>query len=215
MYPILKEAPVPPPISVVIVEDHEATLKGLKAELSVESDINVLGVASGSEEGLRLTQDLHPDVVLLDLHLPDSAGPKSLTQKFCSFPNTSVIVFSGDSRTAILNLVLGAGVAGYLLKSEPIAKVTQSIRDVAAGKSPIISEELLESRQPKITQTEQHLLRMLARGMKYQEIAAARVTAPETVRKQVDVLAAKLSLNSREELIAWAVENGYGKLELE
>jgi DNA-binding NarL/FixJ family response regulator len=56
---------------------------------------------------------------------------------------------------------------------------------------------------------------MLARGMKYQEIAAARVTAPETVRKQVDGLAAKLSLNNREELIAWAVENGYGKLELE
>jgi len=199
----------------VIVEDHEATLKGLKAELSVEKDINVLGVASGSEEGLRLTQDLRPDVVLLDLHLPDSAGPKSLTQRFCGIPNTAVIVFSGDSRTAILNLVLSQGVAGYLLKSEPIAKVTQSIRDVAGGKRPIISEELLEARQPKITQTEQHLLRMLARGMKYQEIAAARVTAPETVRKQVDVLAAKLSLNSREELIAWAVENGYGKLELE
>jgi DNA-binding NarL/FixJ family response regulator len=56
---------------------------------------------------------------------------------------------------------------------------------------------------------------MLARGMKYQDIATARVTAPETVRKQVDALTEKLSLNSREELIAWAVENGYSKLELE
>ena len=56
---------------------------------------------------------------------------------------------------------------------------------------------------------------MLARGMKYQDIAAARVTSPETVRKQVDALVEKLNLNSREELIAWAVENGYGNLDLD
>jgi DNA-binding NarL/FixJ family response regulator len=211
----MRQGKVPQTISVIIVEDHEATLKGLKAELSAESDIDVLGIASCSEEGLKLTQDLRPDVVLLDLHLPDSAGPKTLTQKFCAIPKTAVIVFSGDSRTAILNLVLGSGVAGYLLKSEPIAKVVQSIRDVVSGKSPIVSDELLQSSHPKTTKTEQHLLKMLARGMKYQDIAAARVTAPETVRKQVDALVEKLGLNSREELIAWAVENGYGNLDLD
>ena len=202
-------------ISVVIVEDHEATLKGLKAELSAESDIDILGIASGSEAGLELTRRLHPDVVLLDLHLPDSAGPKSLTEKYCSIPDTLVIVYSGDSRTAILNLVLDTGVSGYLLKSEPIAKVAQSIRDVVNGKCPVVSAELSRGDLPKVTKTEQHLLKLLARGMKYQEIASARVTSPETVRKQVDALVAKLSLNSREELIAWAVNNGYGKLELE
>jgi DNA-binding NarL/FixJ family response regulator len=74
---------------------------------------------------------------------------------------------------------------------------------------------LLKNDQPHITKTEEQLLRMLARGMKYQEIASTRVTAAETVRKQVDALTEKLSLNSREELIAWAVDNGYHKLELE
>ncbi len=67
----------------------------------------------------------------------------------------------------------------------------------------------------RITGAEQQLLKMLARGMKYQEIANQRVTSPETVRKQVDLLLAKLKLNNREELIAWAVESGYGKLEIE
>jgi DNA-binding NarL/FixJ family response regulator len=206
---------MPQSISVVIVEDHEATLKGLKAELSAEEDIEVLGVANCSSTGLKLAEDLNPDVVLLDLHLPDSAGPKTLTQKFCANPKTSVIVFSGDSRTAILNLVLGSGVAGYLLKSEPITKIVQSIREVASGNAPVISRELLQSTRPKTTKTEEHLLKMLAKGMKYQDIAAARVVAPETVRKQVDALVEKLRLNSREELIAWAVENGYGNLDLD
>ena len=202
-------------ISVLIVEDHEATLKGLRAELSLESDLKVVGIASGSEEGLRLATELKPAVILLDLHLPDSSGPKSLAQRFCSLSDTRVIVFSGDNRTAILNLVLGTGVAAYLLKSEPIAKVAQTIRDVFSRNEPIISSDLVKTTQPRITKTEEHLLRMLSRGMKYQDIAAMRVTAPETVRKQVDSLTEKLALNSREELIAWAVDNGYHKLELE
>ncbi|HEY9713265.1 MAG TPA: response regulator transcription factor [Chroococcales cyanobacterium] len=205
------------PISVVIIEDHEATLKGLKSELSQEADIDVLAIATGSEDGLRLALDLKPDVVLLDLHLPDSPGPKSLTEKFCALPNSSIIVFSGDTRAAILNLVMGAGVSGYLLKSEPIARVAQAIRDVINGNSPVVSAELSQShvKQPRITKTEQELLKMLARGMKYQEIASTRFTSAETVRKQVDSLLEKLELNSREELIAWAAENGYGKVELE
>lgn len=202
-------------IGVVIVEDHEATLKGLRAELSLEPDIDVMGIATSSEAGLQLVRDLKPQVVLLDLHLPDSAGPKSLTKSFCDIADTKIIVFSGDSRTAILQLVLQTGVYGYLLKSEPITKVAQAIREVMAGKRPVVSSELMSTDRPRVTKTEQHLLKLLARGMKYQEIASARVTSPETVRKQVDALVSKLQLQSREELIAWAVENGYGKLELE
>jgi DNA-binding NarL/FixJ family response regulator len=116
---------------------------------------------------------------------------------------------------AILQIVLETDVAAYLLKSEPISKVIEVVREVMKGKGPFISEELLTSGNIRITGAEQQLLKMLARGMKYQEIAAQRVTSPETVRKQVDVLLAKLKLNTREELIAWAVESGYGKLEIE
>jgi DNA-binding NarL/FixJ family response regulator len=86
---------------------------------------------------------------------------------------------------------------------------------VASGKQPIISHELSAQDRPRLTNAEQHLLMLLARGMKYQNIAQARFTSPETVRKQVDALAAKLALGSREEVIAWAVDNGYGKLEIE
>jgi DNA-binding NarL/FixJ family response regulator len=203
------------PIGVLIVEDHEATLKGLKAELSAEDDLEVVGIAACSEEGLRLAEALKPQVILLDLHLPDSPGPKSLAAAFCGLSDSKIIVFSGDSRTAILQLVLKTGVSGYLLKSESIANVAQAIRDVVSGNQPVISKGLREHERPSVTKAEQHLLVLLARGMKYQNIAAARVTSPETVRKQVDALALKLNLKSREEIIAWAVDNGYGRLEIE
>lgn len=203
-------------IRILIVEDHEATLKGLKSELSAEPDIEVVGTAACSEEGLELARTMQPDVVLLDLHLPDSQGPKTLVETFCGMPKSKIIVFSGDSRTAILQLVLQTDVRGFLLKSEPISKVAEAVRDVVNGKGPIISKELIGSGgNTRLTGAEQHLLKLLARGMKYQEIANQRVTSPETVRKQVDVLLAKLNLNSREELIAWAVNNGYGKLEID
>lgn len=201
-------------ISVVVVEDHEATLKGLSSELSGEPDITVVGMASSAETGLQLVAQLKPSVVLLDLHLPDSAGPKSLAAAYCAHSQTRVVVFSGDTRQAILQLVLRTGVSGYLLKSEPIARVASCIRAVAAGHTGIVSTELVVADHPKLTAAEQHLLTLLSRGMKYQEIGAFRVTSPETVRKQVDALLDKLGLESREALIAWAVDNGYNKLEL-
>jgi DNA-binding NarL/FixJ family response regulator len=201
-------------ISVVIVEDHEATLKGLRNEISAEPDIEVVGIATSGEEGLNLVRNLSPRVVLLDLHLPDSAGPKTLTEAYCAFPETKVLVFSGDTRQAILQIVLQTGVSGFLLKSEPIANIVRGIRDVALGENLVISSDLQSHDHPKLTAAEQHLLTLLSRGMKYQEIGALRVTSPETVRKQVDALLTKLNLESREELIAWAVDNGYGKLEV-
>ncbi|HEY9788491.1 MAG TPA: response regulator transcription factor [Candidatus Obscuribacterales bacterium] len=202
-------------IGVVIVEDHEATLKGLNSELGAEPDIEILGIATTSKQGMSLVRELSPQVVLLDLHLPDSLGPKSLSENFLSLSDHKVIVYSGDNRSAIVNMVLQTGVDGYLLKSEPIANVARAIRDVIAGKTPVVSSELTSSDNPRVTGAEQHLLRLLARGMKYQDIAKLRVTSPETVRKQVDLLLTKLDLDTREELIAWAVERGYGNLELE
>lgn len=201
-------------IAVIIVEDHEVTLHGLKAGLSSEPDIEVLGLAADSQQGLELARQLKPHVVLLDLHLPHSPGPKTLVQQFLSVPDLDVIVFSGENRMGIIQIVLEMGVAGYLLKSESAARVADAIRRVRAGKQPVISIELVTGDQ-KLTKAEQHLLKMLARGMKYQDIADKRVTSPATVRKQCELLLLKLQLETREELIAWAVENGYGNLELE
>jgi DNA-binding NarL/FixJ family response regulator len=201
-------------IKVLVVEDHYATLEGLRAGLSREPDFTVVGTAVNSDQGIAMANELKPDVILLDLHVPGSLGPKTMVQAFCDVPESRVVVFSGEGRMAFVQTVLTMGVAAYLLKSESLDKVAQTIRDVVAGKSSIVSDEL-RSGETKLTRSEQEVLKMLARGMKYQDIADHRMTSPATVRKQCELLLLKLSLQTREELIAWAVSNGYGGLELE
>lgn len=202
-------------IRIVIIEDHHATRRGLEFEINCEPDVLVVGTAATHSEGFELVRTVKPDVVLLDLHLPDSTGPKSLVSQYCSVPDVAVVVFSGETRAAIFQIVLECGVKGYLSKSEPVPQVVSAVRRIMQGEAPVISEDLQQPAGRKLTSAERHLLRLLARGMKYHEIAAQRVTSPETVRKQVDQLVDKLSLDSREELIAWSVDSGYGKLELE
>jgi DNA-binding NarL/FixJ family response regulator len=201
-------------IGVLIVEDHQVTLDGLTTGLGRESDIDVVATATTSDQGLELARDLKPNIILLDLHLPGSTGPRSTVKSFCSVDGSQVIVFSAENRMAFIQTILALGVAGYLLKSENAAKVADAMRQVVSGKKPVVSLELLGG-ETKLTRSEQEVLRLLARGMRYQEIAEYRQASPATVRKQCELLLLKLGLESREQLIAWAVQSGYGNLELE
>lgn len=196
-------------ITVLIVEDHQVTLDGLRYGLANEPGISVVGTATDSDSGLKLAQNLRPDVVLLDLHLPGQSGPKTMVQAYCNIPGTKVIIFSGEGRMAFIQTVLSLGVVGYLLKSENVSKIAETIQQVMAGKQPIISQELLAG-ETKVTKSEQEVLKLLSYGMKYQDIAEQRQTSPATVRKQCELLLLKLGLANREELIAWAVKSGYG-----
>lgn len=205
---------MPDEITVLIVEDHQVTLEGLSSGLMRESGIKVVGTGSNSDQGLLLAKELRPDIILLDLHLPGSAGPKNTVKAFCSVLGSQVIIFSGENRMAFIQTILGLGVAGYLLKSESVARVAEAVRQVMDGKKPVLSAELV-SGETKVTRSEQEVLKMLARGMKYQDIADRRQASPATVRKQCELLLLKLGLDSREQLIAWAVQSGYGNLELD
>lgn len=200
------------PITVLILEDHQVTLDGLRLGLSQESDINVVAASANSDEGLKLARELKPQIILLDLHLPGNLGPKSMVKEFCDIPDCKVLIFSGESRQAFIQAVLALGARGYLLKSESVSRVAEAIRQISTGKSPIVSESLATG-DTRLTKSEQEVLRMLARGMKYQDMAEERMTSPATVRKQCELLLLKLGLDTREELIAWAVQNGYGNLD--
>lgn len=200
-------------ITVLLVEDHEVSLNGLQAILSQEQDIKIIATAATSDEGLSLARSMKPDVVLLDLHLPGTLGPRSMVKSFCELVDTKVIVFSVENRPAYIETILQLGPAGYLLKSEPMVKVANAIRTVASSNRKVISEQLTIA-TAKLTQTEHDLLKMLARGMKYQVIAERRHTSPETIRKQCDTLMLKLNIENREELISWAARNGYAGLDL-
>jgi DNA-binding NarL/FixJ family response regulator len=197
------------------VEDHQVTLDGLVSGLSSEPDICVLGSATTSDEGLLLAKKHKPAVVLLDLHLPGSSGPRTTVKLFCqAAEGARVIILSGENRMPFVNAVLNVGAVGYLLKSESIKQIAEAIRASVREAKVVVSAQLSND-QIKVTKSEQEVLKMLARGMKYDEIADRRKSSPATVRKQCEMLLDKLFLDTREQLIAWAVQNGYGNLELD
>lgn len=194
------------------MEDHEATLYGLEQAVSKQEDLTVVGTANDAESGLSIAVKEKPDIILLDLHLPNQEGPRTTVRKFCALPRVKVIVFSAESRRAFVQAILELGVEGYLLKSESMSTVIEAIRSVSRGEKLIKSQALAVGKE-KLTRAELEVLKLLARGMKYQEIANHRQASPATVRKQCELLLLKLGLDTREQLIAWAVENGYGKLD--
>jgi DNA-binding NarL/FixJ family response regulator len=200
---------MPEPIRILVVEDHHVTRDGLVSGLSKEPNFTVIDQCSNSDDGLKLAWDLRPTIVLLDLHLPGKLAVPDMIDAYLRIPDIKVIIFSAEMRVAYVQSILAMGVAAYLLKSEPIEKVAETMRKVASGSKGISSEDVVGDHR-KITPAEQEVLHMLGKGMKYQEIAEERCTSVPTARKQVEILQIKLNLDSRERLIAWAVENGYG-----
>lgn len=120
-------------ISVIIVEDHATTRVGLRVELSQEPDIVVVDVAGTVDEAIRKCVVLRPDVILLDLHLPDSAGPKSLVSTFV--PLGRVLVFSGEGTKNVIRRVLDLGAAGFVSKSDSTAQLISKIRNIMSSES--------------------------------------------------------------------------------
>ncbi|HEY9714439.1 MAG TPA: response regulator transcription factor [Chroococcales cyanobacterium] len=201
-------------VKILVVEDHHATLDGLTLGLGREPGFEIVGTSQNSDEGLALARQLQPDLIVLDLHLPGSKGPRSMIKEYCQIAGARLVIFSGENRVAFVQSVLSLGVAAYLLKSERVGTVAETIRKVLKGERGIVSSELSVDYK-KITRSEHEVLSMLGRGLKYQDIAEARDTSVATARKQCETLLLKLGLETREQLIAWAVRNGYGSIELD
>lgn len=202
-------------ITLLIVEDHEVTRVGLCNALGAEADFIVVGSCDNSDDAIHLCQERQPDLILLDLHLPGSMGPRSMVEKFCGLKCGQVIIFSSENRKAFIDVVLNAGAADFINKSESIQTIIAKLRTIAnlSRKTNSALTQIKTKTNLKLTETELHLLTLFANGLKYQDIAKLRHTSQSTVRKQCELLLEKLQLATREELIAWAAHNGYGSLD--
>jgi DNA-binding NarL/FixJ family response regulator len=141
-------------IRILIVEDHSATLEGLSIGLSREADLEVVGTSENSDEGLALAQELVPDVLVLDLHLPGSLSPKAMVETFAKQCSGKLIIFSAENRLALVQSALHMGVAGYLLKSERVTRLAEVIREVHNGATGIMSPQLGQDAS-KLTKAEE------------------------------------------------------------
>jgi DNA-binding NarL/FixJ family response regulator len=196
-------------ISILLVEDHKVTLEGFKSWLSETPEFNVIGTASDSDDAVEKAFSLKPDIILLDLHLPGKLGIKETLTHLREL-SSRVVIFSAEDRPHLITLVMSLGASAYLSKTESFELISSVLKEVAEGNTGFVSKDLRKKNRFGLTAIETEILGMLAKGMKYDEMAKVRLTSPHTLRNQCDRLQSKLGLNTREALIVWAVENGFG-----
>ena len=205
--------------SVVIVDDHELFRAGVRAEL--EELVEVRGEAGSLEEAVTAIMREKPDVVLLDVHMPGGGGVEVIRQVAQQRPTQRFLALSVSDAPEDVIAVIRAGARGYVTKSisaDDLAAAIRRVRDGDAFFSPRLAgfvldafhgemtEAELDPELNQLTPREREVLRLIARGYLYKEIAARLDISPKTVEAHVSAVLRKLQLSSRHELSRWAVE---------
>jgi len=214
-----------PVIRILVVDDHAVVRKGILALLATEPGIEVVGEASTGLEAVERAESVRPDVVLMDLKLPDLDGVEAMRRIRARRPETQILVLTSFSSDALLFPAVKAGAVGYLLKDARPEELVQAIRDSAAGKTsltPAVARRLLAefSRQKPLpepaeplTAREEELLRELARGLSNDQIAEVLHISEATVRTHVSHILAKLGLTNRTQAALYALRQGLASLD--
>jgi DNA-binding NarL/FixJ family response regulator len=208
-------------IRILVADDHPVVRDGLVAMLGTQADFEVVGEASNGLEVIRKAQDLQPDVILLDLEMPEMDGVETLRQLRATCPNVQAIVFTAfDTDERIMGAVQ-AGAKGYLLKGVPRNEIFNAIRVVSQGGSllqPVVASKLLQhishqgSEPETLTDREAEVLQLLAQGKTNKEIAAALVITERTVKFHISSILAKLGAGNRTEAVTIAAQRGLVRL---
>ncbi len=208
-------------IRVLLVDDHPVVLSGIRGMLETDGGIEIAGEASSGGEGLRLAKELHPDVVLLDIELPDIHGSQVAQQLKLLYPEIKILALSAHDDPIYVRSLLEIGAAGYLMKEEAPAVIIEAVRGVANGErrwvSQRITEQIVSWMQPdginvlKLTTREQDVLRLVVDGKTNQAIAAELKISQKTVEKYLGAIFSKLNVTSRVEAAVYAVREGLVK----
>jgi DNA-binding NarL/FixJ family response regulator len=209
---------------VLIVDDHDLFRTGLASLLARQSDIEVVAQASGGRMGVRLADELKPDVVLMDLRMPDLEGPEATRAILERRPSTRVVALTVLSAEEDVAAAVDAGACGFLAKDTPIDSVIVAVRAAAEGAawlSPRAAEIVLghmrrdgvdpgstDGYHDELSARELEVLRLIAQGMENTEIAAALSISPRTAKNHVSNILTKLGVPSRVQAAIYAVRRG-------
>ncbi|HEX2141744.1 MAG TPA: response regulator transcription factor [Candidatus Limnocylindria bacterium] len=210
-----------PQIRILIADDHEVVRVGLAALLQRQDGFQVVGEAASGEEAVRLARALRPDVVVMDIRMPDGSGTDACRTITDELPGSPVVMLTSYADEDALFDAIAAGASGYVLKRIGSAELVDAVRTVAGGQSmldPEVTAAVLHRLRRaahaeesdvfrELTEQERRVLAHVAEGLSNREIAAAMDLAEKTVRNYVSSILAKLALTSRSQAAAFAIRN--------
>ena len=201
-----------PVIRVLCVDDHALVRKGIASILANEGDMQLVGEASSGREAVQKFRELQPDVVLMDLRMPEMSGVDATREIRKDSPDAKIIALTSYDGDQDIYKAIEAGVRGYILKEMVHTKVIDAIRTVQAGKRLMPAEvaERLSEYFPQVALTprEVEVLSYVARGLANKEIAHKLGTASGTVKMHVQNILAKLGASDRTHAVTIALERG-------
>ncbi|MGH2649640.1 MAG: response regulator [Actinomycetota bacterium] len=208
-------------IRVMVVDDHPVWRDGIRADLERSGIAVVVAEATDGGEAIELARETMPDVVLMDLRLPTVSGVDAIGRIVEEAPHVKVLVLSATGEEADVLEAVKVGAAGYLLKSSTATEISDAVRRVHQGEpvftSPLAGLVLSEFRrvataptagEPGLTGRENEILRLVAKGYTYREIAEKLFISHKTVQNHVQNILTKLQLRKRYELMRYAIQRG-------
>jgi DNA-binding NarL/FixJ family response regulator len=205
-------------IRVVLVDDHALVRQGFRLLLARHADIEVIGEASSGKEAVSMCVELKPDIVILDIAMPEMNGVEAARQIRQNAPSTNILALTMHKDAVYLREILRAGAKGYLLKDSIDRDLLEAVRAVARGEgflSPAVSGTVLDDYQKhvthpleQITNRERQILQMLAQGKTSKDIASELEISVYTVDAHRSRIMKKLGLRTIGDVIRFALQNG-------
>jgi DNA-binding NarL/FixJ family response regulator len=204
--------PASKPVRIVVADDHLVYRIGIRSLIGSEPDFNVVGEASDGSEAIELFRQLRPDVMLLDLRMPQKGGIEVVQAIRREFSEARILIVTSYQTEEEIFQVLDAGALGYILKDLGRDALIEAIREVNAGKrwmSSAIRRQFADRglRQP-LTGREMEVLKLLARGLTNREIAHVFRISASTVKNHVNSLLTKLEVADRTEAVSFCLSRG-------
>lgn len=202
-------------IKIILVDDHEMVRLGLKSFLNLQPDVEVVGEAGNGLDGINLALELKPDVVVMDLVMPEMSGVEATLKLLEEWKEAKILVLTSYLDNEKIYPVIEAGAKGYMLKTSSAAEILNAIQKVARGELAIETEvdkkikahDMQPELHDDLTARERDILRLLAKGYDNQTIADELFISLKTVKTHVSNILAKLEVDDRTQAVVYAFKH--------
>lgn len=205
------------PIKIILTDDHQIVIDGLKAVLETAPDIQIIGAALNGKVLLQLLQTLTPDLILLDISMPIMDGLETAAKVKEQYPQVKILILTTHASPHKIKQILKLGVEGYILKDTGRAGLLNAIHTIMQGQTYVdlrVTESLVQSYQPQqkplghLTKREKEITQLIAQGKSTKEVAQALFISPLTVETHRKNIFSKLGIHKTAELVKYAIREG-------